>query len=201
MRDEMVIKKYSLNDGRRLVIWYEYDYDSESPREWDNTWKLCIREHRKYNFPNELDYDWDDMDDWGMDWVQMSGLMKEYYIFRLDCYEHSRISFSLAWKGMQCKFDTSNNCGFIAIPKKDDSNPSIENSYEEAKKIAEWEIKCYNQYLNWEVYRYDIEKPVKWTSEDWYEKIEREFIDWCSGYYDIQDILDEYKSLNPNEIE
>jgi hypothetical protein len=194
----MVIKKYLLNDGRRLVIWYEDD--SESPREWDNTWKLCIRKHRNYNFPNELNFDFETDEDDDLLSERLKAIWFSYHIFRLDCYEHSWISFSLAWQGMQCRFDTSNNCGFIAIPKKDDSNPSIENTYDDAKKIAESEIKIYNQYLNWEIYRYITEKPVKWTSEDGQEKIEREFEDWCGGYYDIQYILDEYKSLSPKEI-
>lgn len=195
---ENIIKRYMLSDGRRLSIGY--DDEPYNPREDDNVGKLCLREHRRYNFPNELDYDWDDMDDGGMDWVEMSNLMKEYYIFRLDCYEHSGISFSLAGQGMQCRFDTSNNVWFIAIPKKDDSNPRIENSYEEAKKIAEAEIKTYNQYFNGEVYRRTTEKPIKRTSEDGQEKIEREFEDGCWWYYDEKDILDEFKDLSPNEI-
>lgn len=185
-----------LSDGRRLTIGYEED--SESPRERDNTGKLCLREHRRYKFPNELDFDFcSDPEDTDEKTIRET-LEHRYHIFWLDCYEHSWILFSLSWQCMQCRFDTSNNVWFIAIPKKDDSNPSIENSYEEAKKIAEAEIKTYNQYLNWEVYRRITEKPVKRTSEDGQEKIEREYEDGCGWYYDESCILDEFKVLYPN---
>lgn len=188
-----------LSDGRRLAIGYE-EY-SESPRERDNTGKLCLREHRRYKFPNELDFDFN-LENENDDDESIEALEKNYWIFRLDCYEHSWISFSLSWQGMQCKFDTSNNVWFIAIPKWEDKiTGAVHNTQEEAKKIAEAEIKTYNQYLNGEVYRRTTEKPVKRTSEDWQEKIEREYEDGCWWYYDEKDILDEFKDLSTNEIE
>lgn len=194
---ENIINRYMLSDGRRLSIGY--DDEPYNPREDDNMGKLCLREHRRYKFPNELDFDFN-IENENDDDESIEALEKNYWMFRLDCYEHSWISFSLSWQGMQCRFDTSNNCGFIAIPKTWDWKV-FDISENEAKNIAEQEIKIYNQYLNWEVYRRITEKPVKRTSEDGQEKIEREFEDGCWWYYDEKDILDEFKVLNPNEIE
>ena len=64
---------------------------------------------------------------------------------------------------MQCRFDTANNCGFIGIPKTGDGKV-FDISENEAKAIAEGEIKAYNHYINGEVYRYVIEKAVVWVS-------------------------------------
>lgn len=180
------IQTYQLNNWNRISVYY--DECAESPREWDNTGKLCIRQHRRYCFPNELDYDRDSAEE------DSKKLYDEYHIFEIDCYEHSWISFSLSWWWMQCQFDTSKNCWFIAIPK------NIYPDHAIAREIALEELKLYNAYMNWEVYRYTIDKPDTYTNKEWKEKIEWEFVDWCWGYYSIQDILDEYKSLSPIAI-
>lgn len=44
---------------------------------------MCIREHRHYIFPNELDYDFDSAAE------DADKLYDQYYIFELDCYIHS----------------------------------------------------------------------------------------------------------------
>ncbi len=76
-----IYKSYILNNGNRLDICH--DEDMQSPREWDNVGKLCIREHRRYNFPNELDYDFDSAGE------DAEILYNTYYIFDLDMYEHT----------------------------------------------------------------------------------------------------------------
>lgn len=189
-----VIDKYMLNDGHRLVI--SYDMDAESPREWDNTWKLCIKKHRRHNFPNELDFDFDEDYE---DYKDTDVLEEEYHIFWLECYEHSWIVFSLAGTGMQCQFDTAEKCGFIAIPKNECEN------IEDAKQIAGEEIEMYNKYLNGEVYRWHTEEKISrtTTNSEWdvKERIEREYEDGCWWYYDIDDILNEFKPLEPKLID
>lgn len=189
-------KTYKLNNWKRLVIWYNEGADS--PREQDNIWKLCIRKYRNYNFPNELKFDFDlAIDEEGFD--EQEKELKPYYFFALDCYEHWGIVFSLAWSWMQCQFDTSEDCGFIAIPKISEGVGEI--TKEQALSYAEDEIKMFNQYLNWEVYRYVIQESVKRTSEDWRVRYEFEYEDWGCGYYDIKDILDEFKEYEPVEID
>jgi hypothetical protein len=162
---ENIIQKYQLKDNRQLVI--RYDEDGESPRERDNIGKLCIREHRRYTFPNELDFEWT------IAGTNAIKLYEDYFVFEIDCYEHSGIAFSLAGRGQQCQFDTAKNCGFIAIPK-------IEcDKEEDAQQIAKRELEIYNSYMNGEVYRFTTLTPKRWTNEAGDEKIEREFEDGC----------------------
>lgn len=135
----------------------EVDYDEfvDSPRECVDNSFLCIREHRRYDFPNELDFDFDDFDEWD---IELPKLEENQKLFWLDCYEHSGISFSLAGTGRQCRFDTSSKCGFIIA---------------ESEEVAKQEIERYNQYLNGECYMVDvsersvIEKDWKVFYSDW----------------------------------
>lgn len=195
MRDP--IEQYILSDWNRLII--QYDDDVDSPREWDNIWKLCIKTHKKFNFPNELKRDFDlAIDEEGFDEQQQK--LDNYYFFALDCYEHSWIIFSLSWEGTQCQFDTAKDCGFIAIPKISEEVGEITQA--QALSYAEWEIKQFNAYLNWESYRYTIESPVVWKAQDNTERYKTEYdiVDWCWGYYDVKDILNEFEKLSPKMI-
>lgn len=180
------IKRFDLDTEHYCVIWY--DEGVESPRNWWDSTKFCIRPHRRYNFPNELNYDWDSAAE------DAGKLYEEYWIFELDCYIHSGITFSLSGSGTQCQFDTSKNCGFIAVPK------TIEwatYSEEEAKRLASSDLETYNQWLNWEVYYIQVFKrnqPVTidgkvyttpddlidsfwdvWNLKDWAELLDEKF--------------------------
>ena len=174
--------------------WAEW-YDPRT--EQDNIGKICIRKHRDYRFPNELDFDFDAYDE---DEIKMP---ENYYIFRLDCYNHWQIVFSFTGQWMQCRRDTSRWCGFIAVPKKYNAYDLKEISvtpykkelwekYEvveltesRAREIAEEELKEFNQYNNWEIYGYTVYQKVLWTSETWEEKYEYEVIDSAWWYFDI----------------
>lgn len=194
-----------LNDWRKLEI-EECEW-TEDPRDYDETTKLCIREHRRYDFPNELDYSFEIVDEW-YEWYddpyyknrydEEIAKLEWYYIFPLDCYEHSGISFSLSGTGMQCQFDTSKNCWFIAVPKKDklpNENIWSERSEEEARNIAKQAINTYNRYLNNECYKRTTYTPEKWTNEKWESKIEWAFEDSCTEYEDVDWILDEFSDF------
>lgn len=198
--------KYLLNNGNRLVI--TQDEDPSDPRERSNIWKMRVQEHRYYTFPREMDYDLDDDNDKAI-------LEKHYHVFMLDCYIHSTVHFSLRWAGMQCRFDTATDIWYIAVPKEmnsydhrawamstnQDKWEKIIHTAKQAMEIAEDELKIYNQYINWEVYACIIEQPVVWTSEHGARKTTWEYVDGCWGYYDIQDILEEHKLLDPKEID
>jgi hypothetical protein len=76
-------------DGVKHKLVIEYDEYAESPRERGTNSKLCIREHRRYNFPNEMN--WDRASD-----EDPRQHLDTYHVFFLDCYEHSSITFSLS---------------------------------------------------------------------------------------------------------
>lgn len=194
------------------------EFEHESPRqEFSNIWKLVIREHRNYIFPNELDFNWGNYDDNYEDYDgnkmenELEKIGGNYYIFRLDMYEHSGIRFSEVWTWIQCKFDTSRAIWFFAIPKEYNSYDCeeihktqykeewkyspVKVTIEEAREIFEWELKDWNQWLSWEIYEWEVYKLVKRTSEDWREKEEREFFDGVCGYYNIEQAKDEAESF------
>lgn len=140
----------------------EIDYDDfASPREYSEQGMLCIRKHRDYNFPNELDFDFDAFDEWD---IELPKLEENQKLFWLDCYEHSSIHFSLAGEGV---FDTSGKCGFIIC---------------ESEEQARAEIEEHNQYINGECYRVSvsersiIEKDWKVFYSDWEWKSEDDMI-------------------------
>lgn len=176
----------------KIMDGFDY-YEDFDPRLDGNIWKFCVRKHRDYTFPNELDYDFDGEEE--------DSRIDKYRTFPLDCYIHSWVAFSLHWEGMQCRFDTSHNCWFIAVPKKynrydleeisktprkewtDHYDPK-ELSRTEAKEIAREELERYNQYLRWEIYEYAVYEKVKWTSEYGDERYEWEFADGVTWYWD-----------------
>lgn len=206
------------NDGKYQATvsideWAEW-YDPRT--EYDNIGKICIRKHRDYRFPNELDFDFNAYDE---DEIKMP---EKYYIFRLDCYEHGQIVFSFAGEGMQCRWDTTNHCWFIAVPKKYNAYDLKEISvtpykkelwekYEvveltesEARDIAKQELKEFNQYNNWEIYGYTVYQKVLWASETWEEKYEYETLDSCGWYFSIEDVksdAEDYINHRKNEDE
>lgn len=181
------------NDGKYQATvsideWAEW-YDPRT--EQDNIWKICIRKHRDYRFPNELDFDFDAYDE------DEISIPENYYIFRLDCYEHGWIVFSFTGQWTQCRRDTSRWCGFIAVPKLKEISVTpfkkelwekyeeVELTESQAREIAEQELKEFNQYNNWEIYGYTVYQKVFWKSERWEEKYEYEVIDSAWWYFDV----------------
>lgn len=220
------IKKIQLTDD--VYVDIVYDEDNESPRKWDNISKLCIREHRRYDFPNELKINFDDLnsyDDYEVDdnyqIIETVGQHEQkklegYHMFWLDCYEHSGISFSLSGTGMQCQFDTSRKCGLIAIPKhfEWDNGPgysgSVDYTEAEAEEMAKADIEIYNQYMNGEVYGFRLMQsfePIIWSDSDGRQheyKADDECLDSCYGIYDQKEIAEhlpkEYREKFLKEI-
>ncbi len=146
-----------------------FDDSDFSPREMaDEEYSiLCIREHRHYNFTNELNFDFDGDDAE----TGMAKLEEDYHIFEIDMYEHGSIIFSLAGTWQNCRFDTSRGCGFIAISKK-------HHTPEQATKAAKAELSEYTAYCNWEVY--EVSCPQ---------------IDYmCGGWYDYGDAIKEMEA-------
>ena len=194
------IRSYMLSNGNKLLIYP--DENPEDPRNWDNIGKLCIMEHRNYNFPNELIFDfYTDCDGENVE-DRIKELEKTHYLFWLDMYEHSWIVFSFTWVGIKCNFDTSCDCWFIAVPMGEDKlTGHICTGYEDALSIAKNELKEYNAYGSGNVYWYVVQKEHTYTREDGVVKKEWETEDSVRWYYELDDMLAEFKDLNPVEID
>lgn len=202
------IQRIQLSDDKYVDINYDEFWDD--PREWGQSTKMCIRKHRNYTFPNELDYNFDCADDdtiYGTreDWTEFTvaeneeDKLKWYHVFSLDCYEHWQISFSLSWTWMQCRWDTSKDCWFIAVPIS-----QYPDSWD-ARSIAKQDIKIYNQYLNGEVYWFQYCQTFPSHEIDWRTyQTEDDIIDSCYWFYDTKDIAEhlpsEYKDIFLNAL-
>jgi hypothetical protein len=100
-------------------------------------------------------------------------------------YEHSGIAISTT--PFNCSWD-SGKIGFVLITKKDlreamNCKRITSKVIEYAKKVIEAEVSEYGQYLNGDVYGYQI------LDEDGNE------IDSCYGYYDKEVCIEGAKSM------
>lgn len=150
--------------------------DSESPREWDNLGTmLCF--HKRYNLGDSNSYNSDDYDGWDSFFEQ---IRKDHDIFAfLPIYmmDHSGLSIRTNPSSfLQCDpqmFDW-NKLGFIFVSREKAEKEFGELSEETREKcinILESEVKIYNQFLNGEIYSYDI------TCAN------GETVDSCGGFY------------------
>jgi hypothetical protein len=67
--------------------------------------------------------------------------------------------------------------------------------------IAKNELKEYNAYGSGNVYWYVVQKEHTYTREDGVVKKEWETEDSVRWYYELDDMLAEFKDLNPVEID
>lgn len=130
------------------------DYYADDPREWSNLSKLVLF-HNGYDFPNELNIDHNDFNDW----EDMEAFIeREYnpvYMRRVSMYEHGGIALKLG--APTCSWD-SGYIGFILVTEEDaqkefGSDYDIEN----VKNILHGEFKLYEHYVEGSVYSYTIE--------------------------------------------
>ena len=141
--------------------------------------KIDVMPHRHYEFLHELDlkreyltteYEEDDYyyEEWKAEQEKWKKINEEYYVFGLDFFEHSMISFSLVEKRRDIgyyEFDRTRNVGYIVV-KKDELM-----SYSQAMKIAEETLEEYTNYCNWRIYEYRVT-----DNED-------NGLDCCTGFY------------------
>lgn len=194
---------YYLNNWERLEIYYDNFIDDI--RNYDcirENVKLDFRENRSYDFPKDLNFDWDWYDSWEDDeeknWEKIfNDLQENYYRYFVDCYIHSNYNFSLAWQWIQCRWDTAKKCGIVAIEKKKFEELWIQ---EDPHKFLDNFIKKYDIRFNWWILGLNVQTKETYIHETNGSKIEqRENQDWNTWYFDIQEILDEYKEFDPLE--
>lgn len=163
------IEHYQLKDGQRLRI--EIDESGIDPRDGHCKDFICIKGDHRHNRPNELLFDFDK--------ENIREIKKDYWVFKLDVYEHSGVVFHLS--GEWCPRGRE-NVGFIAMDRKEFVKQ------DEAKKAARSIIEERNAYINGEIYRYTIEKPKIRTSEDGDKMTTWEFVESCGWFTNIEDI-------------
>lgn len=162
----------------------DHDNYPENTREWDNfSTMICF--HRRYNLGDKHTYNHNDYNGW--DEMERDIIKNENVgvILPLYLYDHSGITLSTT--PFHCNWD-SGQIGFIYV--------SRETIYENirgfkilTKKLKEIvterllnELKCYDQYLQNEVYSFEIVK-------------DDERVEYCGGYYDLDECIKEGISM------
>lgn len=189
----------------RLTInqgWY-----TESPREWSNVWTF-IMQHRSYSLWDELfDHYWNNFEEdfayhinskyeiidefesdysisekeynkiW--DFINDNIIYEEVYMM-----DHSWISINT--KAYWCRWDSS-KIGYIYSHKDNITKQLILKEWEDWEKklrdILVYEIKILNQYIEWDIYWFDIESR-ELIEKDWKTFYsEWDYEDWCWWFY------------------
>ena len=149
-----------------------HDSSAESPRSWDNLGKMiCF--HNRYDLGDKHNYNADDYSGWE---EMKKAILKEEnpaVILPLYLYDHSGISISTS--PFSCRWD-SGQIGFVLVSKKQalEEYGGVRVSSKTKVKIesvVEAEVKTYTQYIEGEVYGFQI------VDED------DDIIDSCYGFY------------------
>jgi hypothetical protein len=149
-----------------------HDSSADSPRSWDNLGKMiCF--HNRYDLGDKHNYNADDYSGWE---EMKKAIIKEEnpaVILPLYLYDHSGISISTS--PFSCRWD-SGQIGFVLVSKKQvvEEFGGVRVSSKKRVKIEsiiEAEVKTYTQYVEGEVYGFQI------VDED------DEVIDSCYGFY------------------
>jgi hypothetical protein len=170
---------------RKLKITYAMD--SCNPREWDNLAKMvCF--HKDYSLGDKHNYNRNDYSNW--DELKQAIIEKENPIIiePVYLYDHSRQTLALS--PFSCKWD-SGQVGFIYITKSNLEKFGVKK--EKARKALEAELKTYSNYIEGNVFSYEIieEKTCECCGQT-----QKELIDACSGFIsdDWDELMDEMKS-------
>ena len=169
-------------------VGYDEYFDFDCCWKDDDAVKIDVREHRRYSFLHEFNIDWwlldetyEEWDYYYEDWIaekeKRERINSEYYVFWLDFFEHSMISFSLSMSRTDIWYyerDRSRDIWIIAV-----KNDWID--FIQAIKIARETINNYNSMLNGRIYERRLE------DEDW-------FYDGCTWYYDDSDAVHDWEN-------
>jgi len=175
------------------------DLYPESPREWDN---LCVLHcwHKNINLGDENYYLYNESDEYWLNKNIKDARNNGDIVLPLYIYQHSGVVLSLgsfAGKLPQGHYEfDSGQVGYLVIPKKkaieEFGNKIMTKKVEEkALKVAEGEIKTYNQYLAGDIYGYKILNENGKEIDD----------GSCWGFYGLEYTLAEAKSIVDYEIE
>lgn len=181
------ISEKILKDWKKLVIGLDENYFDDC-RECDCLYenvKLDFRKNRDYKLPHELWIDFWELDCWELDIEEKMGW---YYWNYIDCYIHSGYYFSLSGEWMNCRRDTARKCGIIAIEKQ-----KLDELWISENEFFHWFMNLWNKRWNWEFYCYELYTPHVYTDENWNSITMYDYEDGCWWYFEIDDILSEFK--------
>lgn len=178
----------------------QYDHDVESPRSWDNLGYFI--QYRHYNSPQDrkgvlqsiVVQSYKEQPRNANEHIEkIKRLCKEQFnenivlIVPISKYEHGNIEYYIG-DYKKCSFD-SGVCGFYIITKE-----SLKKCYGTKRphnktlfKYIEGELEAYNKWVNGEIYYFTLEQ-IDTRIIDGKEFACREFVDSCSGFYDIESI-------------
>jgi hypothetical protein len=175
------------------------DENPESPREWDNLGTM-ICSHRKYKLGDkQLESKLDQMQEIVQDLnirEYIEGLDEDYWydedklqefietkegavVLPLYIYDHSGITMNTT--GFSCRWD-SGQVGWIYVSKEriiEEYGDASKESVEKARRVLESEVETYAQYLEGDVYGFEIVKQEQCDHGHVHEKHE----DSCWGFY------------------
>jgi hypothetical protein len=166
---------------RVINLRVDNDSDTESPMEWDGSWKLVsFSNSRTTDEPGERyvkSYD-------GRSEIVPAtiGLRRKLDVglaFWLACYQHGNEVWSLRNEGPQCQWDTCNLAGILLWPHKPSDMGA--KTLEDRAKDARGFLETYNQWLNGDCYWYSM------------EDIEGDLIDSCGGFIGSDSLVEALK--------
>lgn len=216
-------------DGKKYILKVFQDNFADNPRDWDNVstiwcWKRGYQIGDKvsgdiYENLENLCREYTDMSENKILDSDISNMLSELQksdnlvIIPINCYDHSGISISTSsgfpyndrWDGGMI--------GFAFIDKDTASKNFINFNEvdwkERAKKIIDGEVETLNQYIDGDVYRYNLfERVIKQKLCPHCNEVIKEYkttnlIDSCGGFYgdclEENGILDEIGSLKFEE--
>jgi len=166
-------KKMDNIEYKGYTINIKQDENTESPREWDNLGKmLCF--HNRYTLGDEslkeyYSYKKDckikNLTDECNGWDEVEEVLKKEFqavvVMPLWLYDHSGLSMKTCRHGQHSSWDCG-QVGFIYATRKDilkeyGVKKITKKIIEKVENILMSEVETYSQYLNGEVYGYNIE--------------------------------------------
>ena len=159
---------------RPYKLTIDYDPDPQNPREWDNAATMWCA-HNRYNLVGGVPLDTSSYDSWD----EALASIDHVVVLPLYLYDHSGITMRTT--PFSCRWD-SGQVGWITMSKE-----QILNTYggkrltakkkQQALALMRSEVETYDNYLNGEVFEYNIIDA------------DGEIVESCGGYYDRESVV------------
>lgn len=173
-----------------FTININYDRDAESPREWCNL-GLIVGYHSRYNLVDVANPYGGEFGTYEKDFKVYLKKIHELSIgdvVALPVYLYEHTGITLNTTGFNCRWD-SGQLGYIFVSKKDirkefNVKKVTKKLISRVEELLASEIKVLSQYAEGEIFSFEV------LDEN------GNFIDGCSGFYDLDDALIEAKGIS-----